>query len=360
MNSNRSFFKNQLACIVAGFVGAAIAVRVGLSYLSFIPPKVTGALAVAFLLTTIVYGVIWRYRQKRGLDDDEQKLAFWEGLTRYLLAFDMFFIGVGKIFHAQFRVQLGLYDNPISSINTNTLMWVFFGQHYSYPVMIAVLQMTAGLLLMFRKTRLFGLIFLLPILLNIVVLNYYYDFGWGVSTYTIILTLAAIYLMMLEYERLKQFFFIEKPHLPVYHFKGRWQKDGLRILLILIPLVLVKANHMKIFYPKYIGIYDVKTLTVNGKLVPRPTSSRDSTLTTIFIDKDDNDFVMDYNDYRRRLVGAYTFDPSGTKFTVIWRWPRNLHDTLTATFTNGNKPDERILAGRMGKDTLRIVLRKRK
>jgi hypothetical protein len=356
--TNTTFFRNTLACITAGIVGAIITIRITRRYLEFIPNIVFIALAILYLLAIIIYAFIWKRKRDKGAVNNEQLQAFWEGTIRYLIALEMFNIGLGKIFHVQFRTRLGFLDNPFNSLDNQILFWAFFGKHYGYTVVIAVLQMTAGVLLVYRKTRLFGIIFLLPILLNIVLLNHYYDFGPIVSSYTILLTLAAVYLLFLEYDRLLEFFFMTKSQLPVFAFKSNWKKNIIRYSIIFIPVLLIAINKFPLFYPEYTGTYQVQKLLLNNKLIAAPSSSRDSVLTKIFIDRDDNDFVMDYNDYRRRLIGSYTYNPAPNQFTVVWHWPQNMHDTLVAKILPGEMPNTKVLLGHMGKDTFRIEMAK--
>ncbi|WDF54795.1 hypothetical protein [Mucilaginibacter sp. KACC 22063] len=358
MSYQSTFFKNQLACVVAGIIGAIVTIRISRRYLAFIPNILFITVGVAFLLLSILYAFRWRQNSKYTCDINKRQFAFWEALIRYFIGLDMFDIGLGKIFHAQFRVPLGMLDLPFNEIEGSTLMWAFFGKHYSYTVIIAILQMAAGLLIVFRRTRLFGTIFLLPILLNIILLNYYYDFGPVVSIYTILLTLACVYLLLLEYDRLSQFFFAEPGTLPVFIFKNQWAKAVARASIVVIPFALVIINRMPLFYPEYTGSYTVKLLKLNNALVPRPKSSRDSVLTRIYIDKDDNDFVMDYNDYRRRFIGNYTYNKSNNLIQVIWHWPEFMHDTLTAQLLPGKAAGTKVLSGHMGKEVFKIEMQK--
>jgi hypothetical protein len=352
--TNTPFFRNTLACITAGIIGAIVIMRIGRHYVPQMPFIIIIALACIYLLASIGCIFVWKGKSNKEIIDNAKTQAFWEGSIRCFIALDMLMFGVGKIFHQQFRVPVGLFDNPFNSLDNDMLLWAFFGKFYWYTVIIALLQITSGSLLLFRKTRLLGLFFLLPILFNIILLNFFYDFGLIVDGYTIMLTLAAIYLLLLEYDRLVQIFFNAKSQLPVFEFKQNGLKAVIRLAVVCIPLALIGINRYPLFYPDYTGKYVVKNLSVNGIVIQRPQSSRDSVLSNIFIDRDDNDFVLEYNDYRRRLIGTYTYNEAKKQFKVVWRYPQNQHDTLFARLLPGTKLDTKILEGRMGKEIFKI------
>jgi hypothetical protein len=351
------FFTRTLCYLLLILTGINITARIASNYLSLRP---IGAILIAllWLIGILTTGIILKRKESNGTISTGDIQALWEGGLRYCIALDMLIFGVGKIFHKQFRVPLGMFDAPLTYLSGDMQLWAFFGQHYSYTVIIASLQIASGLLLMFRRTRLFGLIFLLPIMLNIVLLNQYYDFGIMVDQYSILTLLAVIYLIMLEYSRLVVFFFKRSDYLPAYDFKNKMLKRSLKLIICFIPLWLIAYARLPLFFPAYSGKYVVKTLAINGKAVSGPISSRDSILTTLYIDGSDDDFVLDYNDYRRRLIGNYDYNKVDSSFKVIWRYPAVRHDTLYARLLAGRIPTEKILEGRMGREYLKIRLEK--
>jgi hypothetical protein len=351
------FFTRTLCYLLLILIGINITGRITSNYLS-LPPAGAIFIALLWLAGILTANIILKRKVRKGNIATGNVQAVWEGGLRYLIALDMLIFGVGKIFHKQFRVPLGMFDSPLTSLSGDMQLWAFFGQHYSYTVIIASLQIASGLLLLFRRTRLFGLIFLLPIMLNIVLLNQYYDFDIMVDQYSILTLLAITYLIMLEYSRLVVFFFKQQDSLPNYDFKTLVLKRSMKLIICFIPLLLVAYARLPLFFPAYSGKYIVTTLTINGKAVNAPLSSGDSVLTTLYIDGSDDDFVMDYNDYRRRRIGNYDYNKIDSSFKVIWRYPAALHDTLYARLLSGHNPIDKILQGRMGGESFSIRLHK--
>lgn len=351
--ATKQSFKNALACIIAGIIGAIVFLRIGKRFLPFIPFVILIGIAIIYLLSTITYIFIWNRKAKQPDFDSSSRLAFWQGVTRYFIALDLCMFGFQKIFHLQFAIPLGVLDNPFSSLTGEQMIWAFFGHFYAFTVIIAALQMGGSLLLLFSRTRLLGTIILLPVLFNIMLLDYFYNLGTVVNIYVTLLTLAVIYLLLLDYDRLVQFFFAAKNNLPAFRFKYRWIKYAIRLSVIGIPALLMAMYRFPQYYPEIYGKYKVNSFTVNSAVCDT-TTGRDSVLTKVFIDN--TDFVMEYNNYQRRLIGDYKYDEKNKRLTVVWHYPAAEHDTFAVQVANGRSANSKILFGRMGKQQVRVEM----
>jgi uncharacterized membrane protein YeaQ/YmgE (transglycosylase-associated protein family) len=354
--TSRSHSQNALACFMAGIVGAIVILRIGRRFVSnWIPFPIQIAIAVLYFLGALIYIFIWKKKAARPEFDSASVLAFWHGVLRYFIALDLCMFGFQKIFHLQFVIPLGVLDNPFSSLSGEEMLWAFFGHFYAFTVIIASLQFIGSFMLLFRKTRLLAVIFLLPLMLNILLLDYFYNLGMVVNIYTTILVIALIYLILLEYDRLVEFFFRAKNNAPALNFKNNLLKNAIRFSIFFIPLLLMAAYKFPKVYPQINGKYEVKRALINNadqKLKP----CQDSVLTKIFID--DYDFVMEYNNYQKRLIGGYQYNETTRQLQAVWHYPVNMHDTLNVQIVDGKIPGSRILSGRMGKDTIKIDMQK--
>jgi hypothetical protein len=351
-----SFFKSALAGLLAAVISSMVMLRIGHRFLvNFIPYTVqTGAVGLYFL-AVIFYLFIWGRKIAVPSFNSQRVLAFWQGIIRYFIALDLCTIAFQKFFHLQFVLPLGVLDNPFSSLSGEEMLWAFFGHFYAFTVIIGSMQIIGSLMLLFRKTRLAGVIVLLPILLNILLLDWFYDLGIQVNLYITILCLAMVYLLLIEYARLIEFFFIAKSNLPQFEFKSTIWKNILRASVVFIPLLLLAAYKFPPYYPQINGKYLVKSALVNGK-VQNLNTCKDSVLTKVFIDH--YDLVFEFNDYQRRFIGNYTYDVATGKITATWHYPAGLHDTLFAKILPGTTPTTKTLTGRMGKETIEIELLK--
>ena len=90
-------------------------------------------------------------------------------------------------------------NDPVSDMSPVTLVWYFFGYSKSYAMFIACGELTAGLLLLFRRTYLVGLPLYFGIALNVAVLDW--SFGLPVPATMLATTLAAVSLYLMVSER---------------------------------------------------------------------------------------------------------------------------------------------------------------
>lgn len=350
-----SFSQLALACATAALIGVFTLLRLtnlmtGLGRASIL--EVCFGLSVWLIMLICV--MVWKHKASRGNLDIAMYTAFWQNAVRYFIALDLIMFGMEKLCHLQFNVPLGELDNPFSSIPKADLMWAFYGHFRSLVNIVAVMQITGSVLLLFRKTRLLGAIALLPLLVNILLLDYFY-LDIIIQIYITCETLAVVYLILLEYDRLSEFSFRTKSSLPEFYFRNIWVKNTVRFSAVIIPIVILSNFEFPKNYEEITGKYLVKSWLVNNK-VKINNLCADSVLTKVFIDR--GDFVLEYNNFQRRYIGSYKYHQTTHEIIAVWRYPFNNHDTLFAKMLPGNAPDKRVLIGRMGKENFRIDLLK--
>jgi hypothetical protein len=199
---------------------------------------------------------------------------------------------------------------------------------------------------MFRRTRLFGAIFLLPVILNIVLLNIFYGFEVGDTVHALILLVGLVCLTLVHYERLRAVF-----------FRGDGASGGvvLAVVVIVAPLVLVLSMGSPDRNPQLTGKYRVEDLTVNGVKMGLP-SCQDSMLTTVYFDQG-NDVVLQFNSLQRRWIGSYRLDRVSGALVASWRYPVSAKDPLAVRLDRVQAGEWRLV-GVLGKDNLRARLLK--
>ncbi len=341
------------AGIIAAIIASIVSLRIGKRFVPVIPFTILIALITLCFLGIIIYLFIWRLKVKRKQLNPGQMFAFWQDVTRYFIAMDMAMFALQKIFHLQFQLPLGVLDNPFNSLDGEQLVWAFFGKFYAFTVIIACLQIIAALMLLFSRTRLLGTIILLPILFNILLLDWFYDLGIIVNLYITLLTIAAVYLLLTEYGRLKEFFFIATSNLPVFNFKNRRIKSMLRASAIVIPVLLIACYRFPQTYPEIFGKYEIKSSGITDSLSNFNARCADE-LSKIFID--DHDFVFQFGSYENRFIGTYYYNRHSKEIKVIWRYPETQHDTLYGSFSFSKYT--KILSGHMGKQKINIRMLK--
>jgi len=127
------------------------------------------------------------------LDREEYPgLLHW---LRYFCAFMLYMYGTSKLLHFQFNLQSELAPRPIGSLNGYQLTWFYFGVSRVYACILGMMQVAGATLLLFRKTSLIGALAMLPIMVNILLINIFIlvnDYGPYVMSMLICISLLTI------------------------------------------------------------------------------------------------------------------------------------------------------------------------
>ena len=344
-----SFVKKLITCALAGLVIGASAMRICITY--FRTWGAIGSFAIIPVVTVvaaIVYALIWQARKS----NNPSILAFWQGIILYGVAFDLAEFGWAKIFHQQLVMPLSKLDLPYNSFSPSDLFWTFFSHSYLFGCIIAALQIAGAMLLLFHRTRLVGVFILLPVLANILLMDIFYRIGHSVVVHASIMMAGILYFLVIEFDRLKEFFFAATNGLPEPHF-SKYVKWIIRLSIIYIPLLLI-AMHGKVDkYPKLTGKYQVKQLSVNRQLLHQDTCA-DSILTVVYFDIK-NGCVFQFNQPAKRWNGTFSKDSNHLK--IKWFSPAD-KPVFNGTMSTGNALGKLMLAGTLGKDSVDFVLQK--
>jgi len=102
---------------------------------------------------------------------------------RINVSFKLFIYGLGKIVGGQFytkdTIPEAIARIPHGETGSYNLAWTFFGHSKGYILFIGISQLLGVFLLLFNKTKLLGAAVLIPILLNIIVVDYFYGVAYG-------------------------------------------------------------------------------------------------------------------------------------------------------------------------------------
>ncbi|WPV65295.1 hypothetical protein [Chitinophaga sp. LS1] len=248
-----------LLSILSGLLAVAVFSRIAIRYFDFLPmPWIWGLTA---LLTIIII-----------IKPSKQWICF-------AISFDLIVFGWQKLFHQQANVPQSVLDMPFSSLPADTVNWAYFQYSYPYMVAIALTQIICSFLLLFRKTRLLGLIMLLPVLLNIMMIDVFYQIGVGALLHATILFAGVIYLLAGYYNQLKQVFF---------------QKNECNTYIVLaaavLPFLLVATAPSTDKNPSITGKYNVEN----------------HALTTVYLEHF-NDVTLQWGDVNHRYTGKYQY-----------------------------------------------------
>ncbi|WP_299611091.1 hypothetical protein [uncultured Aquimarina sp.] len=133
-------------------------------------------------------------------------LYFLELASRWYVFALLTVYGLGKLLGGQFYRKGNLPDEianiPLSEVGGFDLAWSFMGYSYAYILFIGVSQLIGAGLLLFERTKLFGVFVLIPVLLNIIVFDAIFFDTYGAMASAILYFLLLVLVLVLNKERL--------------------------------------------------------------------------------------------------------------------------------------------------------------
>jgi len=91
----------------------------------------------------------------------------------FYLSLVMLKYGFDKVFKVQFYLpEPNLLYTPLGLLERDILYWSTIGSSYSYSIFIGLIEIIPAILLIFRKTRIFGLVILVGVLVHVIAINF--------------------------------------------------------------------------------------------------------------------------------------------------------------------------------------------
>lgn len=344
-----------LSCLLAGVVSGFSFHRIANRFAGhWLPPAVMAMLGLMLIAGALLYIPVWHRRETRQTLDTVSTLAFWQGVIRFALAFDMSMFGWQKISGGfQFFTPMAMLDEPFSTLSMEWLTWSYFGRSYPMIVAVAVFQIAGAYLLLFRRTRLIGIFILLPVLLNILLIDIFYSLHTWVTIHAVVLLSAVVYLLLSEYDRLVVFFLSrEGGDVPVVRLKNT-TKNVLRLAILVAPMLLIIPYLLRNRPPEIMGKYVVKKISINNE--DRTAHMHcDSVLSVVYFDVA-NECVFEFRDYRQRTFGSFDHQSQGW-LHISWRHPQGIPQTEGVFSPAGGRRFK--LSGKSGNDLFEAELEK--
>ena len=133
-------------------------------------------IGVWFALVLTFAEIIWIYFKKIGNPDAIKRHDLNMLSLRYFLAFIFFSYGISKLMGQQFTSTYTMMDQSLAKANGFWLTWRFFDYSYSYKFFIGFGQVAAAILFLSRRTTTLAAIIFLPIISNIVYVNFAFEY----------------------------------------------------------------------------------------------------------------------------------------------------------------------------------------
>ncbi|MCY8510923.1 hypothetical protein MOD07_15400 [Bacillus mojavensis] len=114
---------------------------------------------------------------------------------RLFLAFNFVVYGLAKVVMGQFGGVTPEIAAAVGKGKGFTIAWTFFGYSHVYEVFIGFGEIIAAVLLLIPRTSALGAVVFMPIIVNIVIINYCFDIGvQDLSTILMIMCLILLWI----------------------------------------------------------------------------------------------------------------------------------------------------------------------
>lgn len=235
---SNSILKKNGASLILGLQIAALLLLLGNGgNVPWLPPVLVFSGVGIALLLSILFPFVWHFLEQRQKINTAKVYAILYSGIRYCIAFNIASFGWKKFYGLQFIVPAEISSMPMNQQSGEWLTWYYFGYSHAFGIIIALIQIIGGYMLLFRRTLLIGAIILFSLLLNLTLINVFYQMNAGALLQSVLLTIGVFYLVILDSKKWIDFFFKTKSSLQSIQVNGVFLKNILRLSAILLSLL---------------------------------------------------------------------------------------------------------------------------
>lgn len=288
------------------------------------------------MVASVVYSLWWHHKERTGDFNSDIKHAWLRGIIRYFITFEVSVYGFAKILKTQFVLPVSLTDTPVSSLNGFYLTWNYFGYSHTFAVILGLFQIGGGILLLFRRTSLLGVFVLLPVMVNIVLINIFYHIAQGAFINSLIITFALIYLLFLRWTDLKAIFFRNDAELP--KIKLVVLKSIAKVVTIGAAFGIIYSYVATLTQPYFAGKWSVNEITRNSRPVnPGEWQTNAMIWANIYFEQPGK-VILSYNPYiyesARANTANFSYDAKNHRLVLSYAGFSERSDTGVVTISH--------------------------
>lgn len=133
--------------------------------------------------------------------------SFYFGINRYALGLAMLPYAITKILRTQFVIfPSSVSQLPLEELSGTNIAWAFLGYSAWFQVLLGFLELIPAILLLFRRTAFAGGILMLPMTLNVFLINQALDLWPETKQISAVLLLLNIGVLLFEYKKIASMF----------------------------------------------------------------------------------------------------------------------------------------------------------
>lgn len=291
-------------------------------------------LMIFIFLLSVLFSLLF-YFSKFSSANKEKLNAGINGVMLYFLSLQLLKYGFDKIFGHQFyQPEPNILFTPFGKLDKDILYWSTMGTSYEYSLFMGMAEITAGSLLLIKKTRMAGLILSIFILVNVVAVNFSFD----ISVKLFSLFLLFLSCLLISPYAVKIFRYLSGKttetltiqnsvyeNRPLLRHALKFVALSLMTLEIVLPNLLYEAKSLH--KPFLAGAYEVKEI---NPFVKRFFIHKDGFVIFQTHEDDFLDYKLDWNLIKKEIILTdYTLKKQNIPF--VWN---KTSGTLTFSFHN--------------------------
>lgn len=195
-------------------------------------------------------------------------------VARYYVAMIMLSYGFAKLHNGQFPANsIGRLEEKIGDMSPMGVVWTMMGASTGYTFVSGLLETIGGLLLLFRRTKTFGALFSMTVMINVALLNFFYDVP--VKIFSSHIVLFCVFIVSGDAIALYRFFILHQPSQLRFQKRTsdkKWKRITLTGLKWLVVAFFILSSSSALFYtPPAVpmeGAYSVDKFIINNQEIP--------------------------------------------------------------------------------------------
>lgn len=195
-------------------------------------------------------------------------------VARYYVAMIMLSYGFAKLHDGQFPANtIGRLEERVGDMSPMGVVWTMMGASTGYTFVSGLLEVIGGLLLLFRRTKTFGALFSMTVMINVALLNFFYDVP--VKIFSSHIVLFCFFIVSGDAIALYRFFILHQPSQLRFQkrtFDKKWKRITLTAFKWLVMAFFISSSSSALFYtPPAVpmeGAYTINQYIINNQEIP--------------------------------------------------------------------------------------------
>lgn len=157
---------------------------------------------------------------------------------RYVCALLLYFYGVSKLAGHQLTVPQEIAQKPVNLLSGYWLTWYYYSYSHAYKDILGLTQIAGASLLLFRKTALMAAAMMVPVMVNILLINMFYDIAVGAEVNASFILLSMLLLLWNQRVELFGVFWGDQSAEPASARRFHWTMRTLVLLVVLVQVIV--------------------------------------------------------------------------------------------------------------------------